>query len=61
LAGRRLRPVYRNERKDGRLPEMPFVFGGRGRDVAYDLEDVDTGEIVRRGKTEREEIEDSAA
>lgn len=60
LAGKRLRPVYRSERSC--WPEGPaIVFGGRGRDVAYDLEDVDSGQIVKRGKTEREEIEDSAA
>ena len=57
LAGKKLRPVYRNE---GSLrpgeQEIPYRFEGRGRDVAYDLEDIDTGEIVKRGKTEREEI-----
>lgn len=59
LAGKRLRPVYRNERPSspGMGGELPFLFGGRGRDVAFDLQDVDTGEIVRRGKTEREELE----
>jgi hypothetical protein len=58
IAGKRIRPVYRNE--GGRRlgdQELPFRFGGHGRDVAYDLEDVDTGEIVRRGLTEREEFE----
>jgi hypothetical protein len=39
------------------MGELPFLFGGRGRDVAFDLEDVDTGEIVKRGLTEREEVE----
>lgn len=57
LAGRRVRPVYRNEGSMRlRDQELPFVFGGRGRDVAYDLEDVDTGEIARVGITERAEV-----
>lgn len=58
IAGKHVRPVYRNEgsMKPGEQ-ELPFYFAGRGRDVAYDLEDVDSGKIVRRGLTERQECE----
>lgn len=58
LAGRRLRPVFRS--KGIQIPddlELPYRFGGRGRDVAFDLEDVARGEIVKLGLTEREELD----
>lgn len=56
LAGKRLRPVRRNmATEDFADLELPYYFGGRGRDIAYDLEEVDTGKIVHRGQTEREE------
>jgi len=40
---------------DGRR-HLPAVFGGRGLDVAFDTYDADTGELVSRGQTEREEF-----
>lgn len=40
---------------DGRR-HLPAVFGGRGLDVAYDEYDADTGELINRGQTEREEF-----
>lgn len=56
IGKKRVRPVYRNDApKPPGEQKLPFIFGGRGRDVAYDLEDVDTGEIERR-PTEREEL-----
>lgn len=56
LAGKRVRPVYRNEGPGTfGAQEMPFVFGGRGRDVAFDLQDVDTGKIAA-ALTEREDL-----
>lgn len=61
---RRVYPVYRNEAGDSAaaafdpMAELAPPEYGRGMDVAYDTHDADTGELVERGRTPREEMQE---
>jgi hypothetical protein len=60
---RRVYAVYRNDAGDSAKAAFdpnrqltPPQYGMRGMDVAFDVYDADTGELVKRGTTPREEM-----